>query len=122
MKGHLQNCLCMILIFSTFYTITLAQAQNPGENEKAENKESQQEEIPSCRDLVPPETPEDVKELRDCIRKRKRLIAQKHKKDVIKKMVDRDKELRESKLASYCIYDARRNKCDQIKKPPPANQ
>ncbi|MBF0287978.1 MAG: hypothetical protein HQM14_09180 [SAR324 cluster bacterium] len=120
MKKYQYHFLCVLLILFMFSNVSFAQKAKPEAKDKAGTKTNPQEEIPSCRDLIPPETPEDVKMLRQCIHKRKRLIAKKHKKEIIQRMVERDKQLRESKLASYCIYDPPKNYCNQIPKPQPA--
>ena len=89
------------------------------QNDKTDQKEKT-EEIPSCQDLITPETPEDVAALRQCRRDRKIAKQQRRKKDMIQRSVERDRQLRESRVGPFCIInDVQKNTCDQIIKPPP---
>ena len=116
MKQVIRSSVFMGLFSFMLMTVLFAQNDTTDPAAQAETTE----EIPTCKELITPETPEDVAALRECRRARKNAKRQKRQKDIIQRSVDRDRELRESRVGPFCIInDVQKNACDQIVRPPP---
>lgn len=113
MAGMYRNLLCISFTLLFFQPFIIAQDE--------EEKTKKEGEIPKCTDLISPETSQEVADLRACIRAKNNAIQQKNQNNKIQNSVRRDRELRESKSAPFCLYDHKKNSCERTQPAPPTN-
>ena len=85
------------------------------------DKNKKDREIPTCRELLSPETPEAVIALQACIEAKKRAEEEQRRNNKIQNSVRGDEKLRESRVGPFCLFDRQRNRCGHFFAPPSGN-
>lgn len=78
-------------------------------------------EVPTCTELLPPETSEAVIALQACLHIKKIAEEQRRRQKKIQNSVQGDEKLRESTVGPFCLFDRERNRCGHIPAAPPVN-
>lgn len=89
--------LCLLLLGLPL----LAQEETPKEPQKNND----------CRSLINPETLEELKSLRHCLRLKKYRQRTERRRTIVQKSHERSVQIVESKEAPYCIYGKNSKRC-----------
>ncbi len=113
----------LLTYFSFFLFVAIPFAQN--------EKEPPNDKKPSCQELIPPQTREDITALRQCIRSIKKFKRQESQKNKAQKSTEQDTHLRGEAIPkkdgvqnrrelypNFCLYDFKKKRCFTAKSAP----